>query len=62
MNGVGIMSVDLFKRANAKDSEFKGRSADTEKYFYNHSFKANMIATGIIVAVFLGFIYLLIRK
>lgn len=55
------MSVDLFKRANAKDAEFKGRSADTEKYSYNHSFKANMIATGIIVALFLGFIYLLIR-
>ncbi len=55
------MSVDLFKRANATDSEFKGRSADTEKYYYNHSVKANMIATGIIVAVILGFIYLLIR-
>jgi hypothetical protein len=55
------MSVDLFKRVNAKDSEFKGRSGDTEKYSYNYSFKANMIATGIIVFLALGFIYLLIR-
>ncbi|GAA0772664.1 hypothetical protein GCM10008908_19450 [Clostridium subterminale] len=55
------MSVDLFKRTNAKDSEFKGICADTEKYSYNHSFKANMIATGVIVLLILGFIYLLIR-
>ncbi|WP_346931266.1 hypothetical protein [Clostridium sp.] len=55
------MSVDLFKRANAKDAEFKGRCADTEKYSYNHSSKANMIATGVIVFLILGFIYLLIK-
>jgi len=61
LNGDGIMSVDLFKRTNAKDSEFKGRSADTEKYSYNHSFKADMIATGVIVLLILGFVYLLIR-
>jgi len=30
LNGDGIMSVDLFKRVNAKDSEFKGRSGDIE--------------------------------
>ncbi|WP_346889996.1 hypothetical protein [Clostridium sp. UBA1056] len=55
------MSIDLFKRANARDSEFKGRSADIEKYSYNHSFKANMIAIGVIVLLILGFFYLLIR-
>ncbi len=55
------MSIDLFKRANARDSEFKGRNADTEKYAYNHSFKANMIVIGVILLLILGFFYLLIR-
>jgi len=55
------MSIDLFKIANARDSEFKGRNVDTEKYSYNHSFRANMIAIGAIVFLILGFIYLLIR-
>lgn len=53
------MSVDLFRRANARDSEFNGRNADTERY--KHSFKANIIATVIIAALILGFIYLLIK-
>ena len=62
LKGDGAMSrIDLYKRANNRDAEFKGRCAVTEKYFYKHSFKSHVITIGIVILLILGVIHLIIR-
>ncbi|WP_346867176.1 hypothetical protein [Clostridium sp. UBA1353] len=56
-----MSKIDLYKRVNNRDAEFKGRCADTEKYFNNHSFKSHIITIGIVIFLVLGVIYLMIR-
>jgi len=53
------MSIEMFKRSSARDSEFKGTNADTDKYYNKHSWKSNLIVTvGIIVLIIVGFYFL----
>jgi len=56
-----MSKIDLYKRVNNRDAEFKGTCANTEKYFNNHSFKSHMITIGIVILLVLGVIYLMIR-
>lgn len=51
------MSIEMFKRSAARDSEFRGRNSDADKYY--HSGKANLIVTmGIIALLIVGFYFI----
>ncbi|MGL4730079.1 MAG: hypothetical protein ACRCW0_00665 [Clostridium sp.] len=43
------MSLHAFKKTSARESEFKGRCSDTDKYFKKSNFKVNAIIIGAIV-------------
>lgn len=50
IGGIG-MSVDLFRRAAARDSEFKGQNGDVEKYENPKSWKVTAAAWVVIFAI-----------
>lgn len=45
------MSMDLYKRGNARDSEFKGQNADVEKYKNPKSWKVTAAAWVVILGI-----------
>ncbi|WP_017414960.1 hypothetical protein [Clostridium tunisiense] len=48
------MSIDAFRKAAAKDSEFKGQNADVEKYSRNNSWLVNAGAWGVLLLICLA--------
>jgi hypothetical protein len=52
MVGGREMSVDLFRRAAARDSEFKGQNADLDKYENPKSWKVTAAAWIVVLGVF----------
>jgi len=61
LGGDGIMSIDLFRRVSKRNSEFKGRNSDTDKYFRKNSFKSDVVTIGIVLLFVIGLFYFMLR-